>query len=354
MTLDAHVVIRREGFTLDVELRVASGETLALLGPNGSGKSTLVRALAGLRPIDDGRIIVDGTTFDDPDGDTFLAPERRNTGVVFQDHSLFENLSAIENVAFGLRARRVPRAEATAAARSWLAAVHLDAFADRRPAQLSGGQAQRVALARALAIEPRLLLLDEPMASLDARSRAEMRRDLRVHLTGRDVTTILITHDPVDAFALADRVMVIEDGKVTQVGPLDDVTTHPRSRHVADMVGLTLVRGRVRDGVLHTDAGAAVVVPADAQDGPAVASIRPGSVALHHDRPEGSVRNAWPMTVLEIDRRPDRVRIRMDGPLGLVAELTPAGADALLPHEGQALWASVKASEIAVAPDLEG
>jgi ABC-type sulfate/molybdate transport systems ATPase subunit len=199
-------------------------------------------------------------------------------------------------VAFGLRARRVPRASAAATARSWLASVQLDRFAPVRPRRLSGGQAQRVALVRALAIEPRLLLLDEPMAALDARSRAEIRRDLRVHLADRDIATILVTHDPVDAFALADRVMVIEDGLVSQVGALDEVTTHPRTRHIADMVGLSLVRGHVRDGVLQTATGVALVVPADAPDGAAVASIRPGSVTLHHDRPEGSARNAWPMT----------------------------------------------------------
>jgi molybdate transport system ATP-binding protein len=325
MTLDAHVVIRRDGFTLDVTLDLAAGETLAVLGPNGSGKSTLLRALAGLQPIDEGRILIDDSVVDDPGTNTFVAPEHRNIGMVFQDHSLFDNLTAVENVAFGLRARRVPRASAAATARSWLASVQLDRFAPVRPRRLSGGQAQRVALVRALAIEPRLLLLDEPMAALDARSRAEIRRDLRVHLADRDIATILVTHDPVDAFALADRVMVIEDGLVSQVGALDEVTTHPRT----------------------------LVVPADAPDGAAVASIRPGSVTLHHDRPEGSARNAWPMTVREVDRLPNRVRVRLEGPIALVAELTPSGAEALDPHPGAILWASVKASEIAIAPDLD-
>jgi molybdate transport system ATP-binding protein len=341
MTLDAHVVIRRDGFTLDVTLDLAAGETLAVLGPNGSGKSTLLRALAGLQPIDEGRILIDDSVVDDPGTNTFVAPEHRNIGMVFQDHSLFDNLTAVE------------RASAAATARSWLASVQLDRFAPVRPRRLSGGQAQRVALVRALAIEPRLLLLDEPMAALDARSRAEIRRDLRVHLADRDIATILVTHDPVDAFALADRVMVIEDGLVSQVGALDEVTTHPRTRHIADMVGLSLVRGHVRDGVLQTATGVALVVPADAPDGAAVASIRPGSVTLHHDRPEGSARNAWPMTVREVDRLPNRVRVRLEGPIALVAELTPSGAEALDPHPGAILWASVKASEIAIAPDLD-
>ena len=352
MTLDARIVVRQGDFTLDAELQIAEGEVLAVLGPNGSGKSTIVRAICGLHPIDAGRIVIDGRIVDEADSDTFVMPDHRHTGVVFQDHSLFANLSALENIAFGLRARRTPKSVARETAARWLDRIGLSDLANSKPSQLSGGQAQRVALARALAVEPRLLLLDEPMSALDVRARAEVRRDLRAHLDDRPLTTLLITHDPVDAFALADRVMVIEDGRVTQTGSLDDVTSHPRSRHIADMVGLTLVRGEVRENILTTSSGAILVVPADTPDGPSVASIRPGSITLHLRHPEGSARNVWSMTVRDVDRHPDRVRIRLDGPVGLVAELTPAGHEALGARVGDTVWASVKASEISVSPDL--
>lgn len=352
MTLDANIFVRQGEFTLEAEFQIAEGEVLAVLGPNGSGKSTLLRTICGLQPIDRGRITIDGRIVDDAESETFVMPEHRHTGVVFQDHSLFANLTALENIAFGLRARRVPRAAARSTAARWLDRIGLDDLAGSKPSRLSGGQAQRVALARALAMEPRLLLLDEPMSALDVRAGAEMRRDLRAHLDDRPITTLLITHDPVDAFALADRVMVIEEGRVTQTGSLDHVTTHPRSRHIADMVGLTLVRGVVHDSALTTSTGAVLVVPADTSDGPSVASIRPGSVTLHRHRPEGSARNVWSMTVRDIDRHPERVRIRLDGPIALVAELTPSGQDALGIRMGDTVWASVKASEIGLAPDL--
>ena len=200
-------------FRLDVELTTKSGETVAVLGPNGSGKTTLFRCLAGLLPIDGGRIELDGEPLDDPAHDVFVRPERRPVAVVFQDYLLFPNLTALENVAFGLRARGVAKAEARARATAWLERVGLADHAHHRPRALSGGQAQRVALARALATEPRLLLLDEPLAALDAGTRGDVRRDLRRHLATFDGVRLLVTHDPVDAYALADRVVILEAGQ---------------------------------------------------------------------------------------------------------------------------------------------
>jgi molybdate transport system ATP-binding protein len=221
--------------------------------------------------------------------------------------------------------------------------------AGHRPRALSGGQAQRVALARALATEPRLLLLDEPLAALDAGIRSDVRRDLRRHLGTFEGIRLLVTHDPVDAYALADRLIIIEGGRVEQVGPIAEVTARPRSRYIAELVGVNLLSG-TGDGGAVTMANGARVVPADRVDGPAFAVIQPHAVALYRTMPDGSPRNVWAVTVADIDRRADRVRVRLDGAVPLVAEITPAALDALGLRPGDAIWASVKATEIATYP----
>ncbi len=353
MTLQADVGVALGPLDLRVALAVEPGEVVAVLGPNGAGKTTLMRCLSGLLPIDEGRIEIGGTVVDDPAADVFVTPEHRSVGVVFQDHLLFANLSALENVAFGLRARGVPRAEARARAAEWLERLGLADHAGHRPGALSGGQAQRVALGRALAIDPVLLLLDEPLAALDAGTRVEVRRDLRRQLSRPGTATVVITHDPVDAHALADRVIVVEAGRVSQQGDLAEITAHPRSRYVAELVGTNLVTGEVNDGVLTTAAGTVVVLPGDTPDGPTLASIRPSAITLHRGRPEGSARNVWEMEVLDLDRLGDRVRVRLGGPLELVAELTPAGLAALDLAPDERVWASLKASEVAVEAALD-
>jgi molybdate transport system ATP-binding protein len=352
MSVEARFTIQHDSFQLTIDMTLADGEVLAVLGPNGSGKSTLLNALSGLQPIDSGTIQIDGNIVDDVDRSTFVLPEHRHVGVMFQNSELFETMSVIDNVAFGLRAHGENRNAARSAAAEWLKRFSLESFAHRRPASLSGGQAQRVALARALATRPNLLLLDEPTSALDVRAKAEIRRDLLQLRREHPVTTLLVTHDPLDAFALADRVIVLEEGRIVQSGALDEVASHPQSRHIADMVGLSLVRGEVRNGTLTTAANALLVVPADTPEGPSVASIRPASVSLHRRQPEGSARNAWEMAISDLDRHPDRVRARLTGPIPLLAELTPAGADALSLAVGDTLWASVKASEVTVTPDL--
>ncbi len=275
----------------------------------------MLRCLAGLAPIDSGRIVVDDLVVDDPTTDTFVEPEDRPIGFVFQNYLLFDHMSVLENVAYGLRARRTPKADARRAARDWLDRVGLGEYADQRPAALSGGQAQRAALARALATSPRLLLLDEPLAALDAGTRATVRRDLRHYLETFDGMRLLVTHDPVDAYALADRVAILDAGRIVQVGTLADVTAHPRSRYVADLVGVNLVAGNVADGVLTTNSGATVVI-ADALPGPSFATIRPHSIALVRGVVSGSsARNSWTGTITDIDRLGDRVRVGIDGEL---------------------------------------
>lgn len=350
MSLEAEITLGRGSLDLDVSIDVAPGEVLALLGPNGAGKSTIVKALAGLVPLRSGRITIDGGVIDDPVADVFVEPEDRPIGVVFQDYLLFDNMSVAENVAFGLRARRIPAAEARQHARDWLGRVGLTDYADARPPSLSGGQAQRVALARALAVSPRLLLLDEPLAALDIGTRAAVRRDLKQHLDTFTGMRILVTHDPVDAYALADRIAVIEAGRIVQTGTLAEVTAHPRSRYVADLVGVNLVTGVVSDGLLTTTEGAVVVV-ADSEPGPAYAVIRPHSITVTRRAPNAtSARNSWPGIIVAVDRLGDRARIGIAGPLPLTAEITVAALDDLDLRPGDEVHATVKATEVEVAP----
>ena len=352
--LAAQIALRLGGLDLDVELKVEPGEVVAILGPNGAGKSTVLRALAGLLPIDRGRISI-GTAgghlvLDDPGADIFVAPEQRPVGVVFQDYLLFAHLSALENVAFGLRARGTPRAEARRSAAEWLERMGLADHAAHRPRELSGGQAQRVALARALATQPRLLLLDEPLAALDAGARSDVRRDLRHHLESFDGMRILVTHDPVDAYALADRVAILDAGRVVQIGSLSEVTAHPRSRYVANLVGVNLVSGVVQDGVLTTETGAHVVI-ADALAGPTFAVVRPQAVSLQREAvATSSVRNIWPGTVADIDRLGDRCRVSLHGALPLIAEITAAALESLALRPGDEIFAAVKATDIEAYP----
>jgi molybdate transport system ATP-binding protein len=350
VSLDAAVAVRRGGFELDVGVSVEPGEVLAVLGPNGAGKSTLLRAIAGLVPIDHGHICVDDVALDDPDRDVFVPVEHRPIGVVFQEYLLFAHMDAVENIAFGLRARHVPKDVARRRAHDWLERVGLADDAAARPGELSGGQQQRVALARALATDPRVLLMDEPLAALDAGTRRDVRSDLRRHLASFDGMRLLVTHDPIDAYALADRVAIVDAGRVVQTGTIAQVTAHPRSRYVADLVGTNLIVGTVDAGVLVTDTGANVIV-AGATAGPSFAVIRPQAITLtRHTHADTSARNTWNGTVGDIERIGDRVRVGVDGPLTLTAEITAAALDALELRHGDPIHASVKATDIETYP----
>ena len=241
MSLDAAVRVDRGAFSLDVALAAADGELVVVLGPNGAGKSTLLGALAGLVPTA-GRITIgDSVVLDDGAG-VDLPPEDRPVGVVFQDGRLFPHLTLLDNVAFGLRSQGARKAAARAAAHDWLERIGLADRAGERPAALSGGQAQLVALARALATEPRLLLLDEPLSALDAQVRPAVRADLRRHLASFEGSRLLVTHDPVEALVLADRLVVVEDGRVVQEGTPDEVRRRPAPAYAASVVGLSFWR----------------------------------------------------------------------------------------------------------------
>jgi molybdate transport system ATP-binding protein len=231
------VRVRRGAFALALDLAVAPGEVVAVVGPNGAGKTTLLRVVAGLAALDAGRVTLGGRVLEDAAAGVRLPPQARGAGVVFQDLRLLPHLRARDDVAFGPRARGVPRAEAAARAGEWLARVGLGDRGDDRPAELSGGQAQRVALARALASEPDLLLLDEPLAAVDVAARDGLRELLRTHLGAFAGPVLLVTHDPTEAVALGDRVVVVEGGTVTQAGVPAEVAAAPASDWVARMLG---------------------------------------------------------------------------------------------------------------------
>jgi molybdate transport system ATP-binding protein len=275
--------------------------------------------------------------------------EQRPVGVVFQDYLLFPHLSALENVAFGLRSRGLARAEARRRAAGWLERVGLAGHAAARPSALSGGQAQRVALARALATEPRLLLLDEPLAALDASTRLETRRELRRHLAGYEGVRVVVTHDPLEAMALAERLVVMEDGHLVQAGSPEEISRRPRSRYVADLVGVNLLRGRAEGDRVVIGPGATLAVPG-AGRGEVFAVVHPRAVALHRRPPEGTPRNVWAGTAEDLDLEGERVRVRVGGPLPIVAEVTPAAVADLALADGGPVWVSVKATEIRVYP----
>lgn len=353
--LDARIELVLGALDLHVELEVDDGEIVALVGPNGAGKSTIVRALAGLVPIDGGRIVLDGRTLDEPAARVYVPTEERSVGVVFQDHLLFPRLSALDNVAFGLRARGVDRGTARRRATVLLQRFDLDTHRHLRPAALSGGQAQRVALARALAADPRLLLLDEPLAALDATTRVHVRAELRRHLATFEGSRVLVTHDPIDALVLADRLVVVEDGRVTQAGTAAEVAARPATSYVADFVGINLLRGRlVGATTIELDSGGRLTVaPRSGDDGAAgggdvAIAIRPQAIALHRDRPAGSPRNVWKAPVADVEPGHDRLRVTLAGEVPATAEITVAAGSNLELRPGDEIWASVKAVDVAV------
>jgi molybdate transport system ATP-binding protein len=347
VSLDAHVVVERGGFSLDVPLSAAAGDVIAVLGPNAAGKSTLLRALAGLLPVTSGHIRLGGVDLDRPGA--FLPPQRRSVGVVFQDYLLFPHLTALDNVAFGPRSRGTGRRESREIAAGWLDRVGLAAQARVRPRQLSGGQAQRVALARALAVSPALLLLDEPLAALDAGTRQDIRADLGHHLARHPGITIVVTHDPLDAMVLADRIVVIEDGRVVQDGTPAQITGQPRSAYVARLAGLNLYRGEAHGRTVTVHSGATLAVDETAE-GAVFVVFRPSAVALFTEEPHGSPRNVWRGSVRTVERFGDSVRVHLDGPLPAAADVTPAAAAELRLEPGGYVWAAVKAVETHAYP----
>ncbi|GAA3389217.1 ABC transporter permease [Streptomyces roseoviridis] len=335
---------RVTGFTR-VTLDAEPGTTIAVVGPNGAGKTTLLRALLGLTPRAQADLTLGDTDV------TGLPPHRRRVAWVPQDGALFPHLSALANTAYGLRAQGVPRAEARREARAWLDRLGVGPLAHRKPTQLSGGQAQRVALARALAARPRLLVLDEPLAALDQTTRAHVRHTLRTHLAGFGGVCLIVTHDPVEAVSLADRVLVLDEGRALQDAAPAEVTRHPRSPWVARMLGRNAWPGTATADGLALDGGGLLIAAETPPPGtPALAIVAPEAVSVHRERPAGSPRNVWPGTVREITTSGSRLRVLVtpDGAPDLVAEITPQAAAELGLADGVSVWTSVKATETTI------
>jgi molybdate transport system ATP-binding protein len=354
-TFRARFDMRIEDFHLRSEIEVKDRATVALLGPNGSGKSSFVRCLAGLIDVPDGEIEVDGVPWLSTAAGIDLEPQQRSIGVVFQNLALFPHMSALANVAYGLRARGGSRRTSETKAEEWLRRLDATHLAQRSARSLSGGEAQKVALARALILEPRLLLLDEPLSSLDIENRTEARHLLMSVLEDVDGVKIIVTHDPVEALGMADRLAIMEAGRIVQIGAPGEISVRPRSRYAAKVAGVNLVRGVIeqRDGLTLLNASGAelVVVPGAAPAGAeAFATFPASAVTLAEQRPEGSARNVFRATVLHVEVVEGRARVALEGPMPLTAEITVQSVGELDVRPGAERWASVKATEIEVYP----
>lgn len=334
---------RIDSRNFDVGFALSAGETVAVMGPNGAGKSTLLGALAGLIRPDYGSATLNGHTLYADDGG-WLPPHSRGIALLAQDALLFPHLSVLENVAFGPRCAGVPRRMARETAHHWLREVDAADLADRRPASLSGGQAQRVAVARALAADPALLLLDEPLAALDISVAPMVRRTLRRVLEGR--SAVIVTHDIVDALLLADRVVIVDGGRIVEDGPTREVLEQPRSSFAAGLAGVNLVTGRTMQGGLVSPDGIELVALTDRElpyGEEAAAVFSPRAVAVHLMQPMGSPRNVLPVTITHIEQHGGRTTVRAGH---LSAEITTASAAELDLVPGARVYFSVKSAEV--------
>jgi len=352
--LGVHGAIVFPTFELRLDLDVAPGTVLGVIGPNGAGKTTLLRAVAGLAPLTTGRITIGEEVIDDASLGLCAEPRARRIGYVFQNYRLFPHLTVEDNIAFSARARGRSRRDARTDAQQWINRFDLNSLATRKPKQLSGGQAQRVALARALAADPDVLLLDEPLAALDAQTRLDTRAELRRHLTEFPGVTLLVTHDPLEAMVLTDRLAVIENGVVVQQGTPTEIARRPETQYVARLVGLNLYTGELADGRVAIDGGGELIVaaPVDGTDRQkSLVAVRPNAITLHTERPEHtSVRNIWHGRIAALELLTDRVRAQVEARPSALVDLTPDAVAELRLAEGTDVWLSVKATDIDTYP----
>ena len=353
--------VDRSGFSLSLTATVAPGEVLGVLGPNGAGKSTLLRALAGLLPLTAGSIRLGKTLLDDASNDIWVPAEQRPVGIVFQDYRLFPHLDVRDNVAFAPRSRGAGRADSRRAAQHWVDRLDLADLATRRPSQLSGGQAQRVALARALAADPALLLLDEPLAALDARTRLDVRSTLRQHLADFAGPVVVVTHDPLEAMVLADRLLVLEGGRVVQQGTPASVARHPATDYVARLVGLNLYAGRLDSlsGEVTLDGGGRLVATltpeANPADGRVLVALSPAAISVHiTPLDHTSMRNVWRGRVAGLELLGDRVRVEVEAEPAAIVDITAAALTDLALERGSDVWLAAKATETVAYPETGG
>ncbi len=350
-----------------------------LLGESGSGKTTVLRLLAGLLYPQRGRISLGKKLYFDSEMHVAVPPQERPFGYVFQDYALFPHLSVFENIAFGLRAQHIPRQLIRQRVGEALEQVHLSGFDQRRSSQLSGGQQQRVAIARALALQPDLLLLDEPLSALDVQTRREVRHELHGILAEVGITTVLVTHQYLEALVFGHQILVLDGGKVIQQGEQRDLLTYPRSSYVAELIGVNFFRGHIvrqetnalyaiqlQNGTQSIEIVAALKEHTPTEKVPALGEeayviVDPHSITLYQTSPESSARNVFHGKVVQILRlgisplhsngENERVRISIlldeDMP-PLTAEITEASALRMELHEGKIIYASFKATEASV------
>ena len=345
---------RLGGFELDCALEASPGEPVVVVGESGSGKTTLLRLLAGLDRPDAGRIELLGEAWYDAESGRFLQPFDRPTGYVSQNYALFPHLDAQDNVAFGLRATGVRRRVARERARAMLERLGIGALAGRRPGQLSGGQQQRVAVARALILDPELLLLDEPLSALDVETRHAVRSELRQLLSTLSCVTVFVTHSPLEALVFGERIVVLEHGRVAQVGDRASLLRQPRSRYVATLLGLNLLPGRVIErkpgGTVTLETARGTVTVTDAAPGDELfVAVSPEQVMLSVDPPDSSARNVFAGTIEELVPEPpfgDRVRVVLGPQPPFVVEVTAASARQLQLAVGARVHAAFKATNV--------
>ncbi len=352
--LRAEVRLRRGGFDLGAALRCGAGETLALVGPSGAGKSTLLRALAGLLPAC-GRVALGDEPWLDDERGVDVPAERRGVGFVFQEYALFGAMPAWRNVAYGMRGSRRERRRR---AGELLERFGLGPRADARPAELSGGERQRVAIARALASEPRALMLDEPLAALDAGTRREASRELAAVLREAEVPALVVTHDFAEAATLADRVLVLDRGRVVQEGTAAELAARPASAFVADLSGAVVLRGRARAGegglTVVELAGGGLLASIDPGAGEVAASVFPWEVELAPPgagaAEGGSALNRLEAEVTSVSEFGNRARVGLTASQPLAAEVTSASARRLGLAPGRRVEASWKATATRLSP----
>ncbi|MFL5845253.1 MAG: ABC transporter ATP-binding protein [Solirubrobacteraceae bacterium] len=332
---------------LEVSFTVGPGECLALAGPSGAGKTTALRVLAGLLRPTAGSIHAGEAVWLDTCRGIDVPAERRRVGMVFQDHALFGHLSAWRNVAYALH--DCPRSQRRTAALMLLARLGLEQRAEAKPRELSGGERQRVALARALARDPAVLLLDEPLSSLDARTRATASAHLAATIRQTAAPTILVTHDFTEAAQLAGAIAVIDGGRIVQRGTADELAAAPASAFVADFTGAVVLTGEAEDTMVRLQGGGELATTTPAR-GPVAVTLHPWDVAI--DPPDtlgaGSARNRLAATVTTVTTLGSRVRVGLDAGQPLVAEITPDAARAMGLAPGTPVVAVVKASALRV------
>jgi len=372
-TLDTHL----NTFHLDISFSAEAGKTTVLLGESGAGKSTVLRLLVGLLHPQRGHISLEGVTYFDSERHLIVPPQERPFGYVFQDYTLFPHLSVFENVAFGLRAQHLHRHTVRQRVGEALEQVRLMGFDHRRPAQLSGGQQQRVAIARALALHPQLLLLDEPLAALDVQTRRDVRQELRHILSSTGITTVMVTHQYLEALLFGHHILVLEQGRVIQQGSQRDLLQYPRSSYVAELVGLNFFRGRIvacETGSLCTiqlqgngepDIKVSAALEEHAEDDmvpctgdEAYVLVDPRSITLYQTLPDSSARNVFQGEIVQLlhlgtnftngSEHDGRVRVSIlvdHAAPPLTAEITEASAARMGLSEGKWVYATFKATE---------